>query len=89
MIFTLNLRTLRPLRLCGRYSEFRLRLSRTGSFVVHHPFANFAALREINPFHAAKCFFKNSIPRCHDRRSDSATYFSGWCGSINECPVSL
>ena len=35
MIFTLNLRTLRPLRLCGRYSEFRLRLSRTGSFVVN------------------------------------------------------
>jgi hypothetical protein len=34
MIFTLNLRTLRPLRLCGRYSEFRLRLSRTGIFVV-------------------------------------------------------
>src|SRR5882757_11398897 len=34
MIFTLNLRTLRPLRLCGRYSEFRLRLSRTGFFVV-------------------------------------------------------
>src|SRR5437773_8049249 len=34
MIFTLNLRTLRPLRLCGRYSEFRLRLSRTGCFVV-------------------------------------------------------
>src|SRR5882672_5432457 len=34
MIFTLNLRTLRPLRLCGRYSEFRLRLCRTGSFVV-------------------------------------------------------
>ena len=35
MIFTLNLRTLRPLRLCGRYSEFRLRLCRTGSFVVN------------------------------------------------------
>jgi hypothetical protein len=35
MIFTLNLRTLRPLRLCGRYSEFRLRLSRSGSFGVN------------------------------------------------------
>src|SRR6266850_3613993 len=34
MIFTLNLRTLRPLRLCGRYSEFRLRLCRAVSFVV-------------------------------------------------------
>ena len=34
MIFTLNLRTLSPLRLCGRYSEFRLRLWRAGRFVV-------------------------------------------------------
>ena len=34
MIFALNLRTLRPLRLCGRYSEFRLRLCRAGMFVV-------------------------------------------------------
>src|ERR1700752_2132681 len=38
MIFTLNLRTLRPLRLCERYSEFRFRLSRTGSFVVNPAF---------------------------------------------------
>src|SRR5437879_11614608 len=38
MIFTLNLRTLRPLRLCGRYSEFRLRLCRAGTFVVKYKF---------------------------------------------------
>ncbi len=38
MIFTLNLRTLRPLRLCGRYSEFRLRLCRAGAFVVEKHF---------------------------------------------------
>ena len=37
-MFTLNLRTLRPLRLCGRYSEFRLRRCRTGSFVVKFVF---------------------------------------------------
>src|SRR6266550_210783 len=36
MIFTLNLRTLRPLRLCGRYSEFRLRLCRAAFFAVNH-----------------------------------------------------
>jgi hypothetical protein len=42
MIFTLNLRLLRPSRpfgyaqdiLCGRYSEIRLRLARAGPFVV-------------------------------------------------------
>ena len=34
MIFTLNLRTLRPLRLCGRYSEICLSLCRAGFFVV-------------------------------------------------------
>ena len=45
MIFTLNLRTLRPLRLCGRYSEFRLRLSRTGSFVVLFAFLFWLRLR--------------------------------------------
>src|SRR2546423_6761817 len=38
MIFTLNLRTLRPLRLCGRYSEFRLRLCRAGTFVMSSNF---------------------------------------------------
>src|SRR6476660_9381753 len=38
MMLHLNLRTLRPLRLCGRYSEFRLRLSRTGTFVVSSNF---------------------------------------------------
>ena len=34
MIFTLNLRTLRPLCLCGIYSEIRLRLCRAGTVVV-------------------------------------------------------
>src|SRR3990172_2556254 len=33
-MFTIFLRSLRSLRLCGRYSEFRLRLSRTAAIVV-------------------------------------------------------
>ena len=34
--FAVMFRPLRPLRLCARYSEFRLRCSRAGSFVVNH-----------------------------------------------------
>ena len=52
MIFTLNLRTLRPLRLCGRYSEFRLRLSRTGSFVVN--ISNFVSVGLVPVFAHAR-----------------------------------
>ena len=35
-IFTIFLRPLRPWRLCARYSEFRLRLSRAMLFVVNN-----------------------------------------------------
>ena len=46
---TLNLRSSLPLHLCGRYSEYRLRLCRSGSFVVNiclPTFTPFMALRK-------------------------------------------
>ena len=49
MIFTLTLRTLRPLRLCGRHSEFRLRLCRARSFVVNIFFLTWLRLRRSSP----------------------------------------
>jgi len=36
--FGRNDNALRPLRLCARYSEFRLRFGRAGFFVVKNPF---------------------------------------------------